>query len=141
MPTVAEWREDPEAAPWRPPPTVARLWSMLPAFLLVLLAGLLYEVVEQSWLMAGGEVVVRQLHRIRGAAIALVAAAVAAWLMVRIGPPVLAAGPLLDESADGSPPSALQQRRHYARWFIMMRGIAVIVAGAAVFAAIAVAEV
>ncbi|HEY0997430.1 MAG TPA: ATP-binding protein, partial [Gemmatimonadaceae bacterium] len=47
----------------------------------------------------------------------------------------------LDESADGSPPSALQQRRHYARWFIMMRGIAVIVAGAAVFAAIAVAEV
>lgn len=142
MPVVAQWRDGAEGAgPWRPPPSVARLWSMLPAFLLLLLALVLYEVLEQTWLMASGELVVRQLHRIRGAAVALVAAAVAAWLMVRIGPPVLAAGPLLDELADGSPPSPLQQRRHYARWFIMMRGIAVVVAGAAVFAAIAVAEV
>ena len=101
----------------------------------------LFEMAERLWLSALGFQELEWLHRLRGAAAAVLAAVVAGLMLLRSGTPLLVAGPLPTESADEDPPDRSTNRLHCARWFILMRWIAVIVGAAAVFIAVAVAHV
>jgi signal transduction histidine kinase len=112
------------------------LRALLAAFAAVVLLFVVYEVVERTWLGAVDRELLHALHRVRGAAAALVAVGVATWLIYREGPPVLAAGMLPGEQARGG----AEKQFHYARWFIVMRWIAVVVATIAVFVTVEVAE-
>jgi signal transduction histidine kinase len=79
------------------------------------------------------------LYRVRGTAAALIAAGVASWFILRNAPPLLA------DSAFSN--GRLHERRddpgwnqlHYARWFIVMRWIALVVASVLIFTAVEVA--
>jgi signal transduction histidine kinase len=108
------------------------------AALLVLFVG--FEVVEHAWLSDTHPELVGPLRRLRGAAAALLAAGVATWLILREGPPVLAAGVLPTDPLDGRAVDEAQKRAHHARWFILMRWVAVAVATVTVFVTVEFAE-
>jgi signal transduction histidine kinase len=108
------------------------LRALLAALAAVLVLFVAYEVLERVWLTEADDGVLHMLHRVRGAAAALVAAGVASWLILREGPPVLTAG-MLPEQAAYSVSDSGQKARHYARWFILMRWIAILVATITVF--------
>jgi signal transduction histidine kinase len=114
------------------------LRPMLVVFALVIALFVAFEVVEWVWLRDVDPQLLRFLHRARGAAAALLAAGLASWVIAREGPPLLAAGPLPDENTATTSPE--QKRLHYARWFILMRWIAIMVATVAVIGAVEVAE-
>jgi signal transduction histidine kinase len=92
-----------------------------------------FEVVERVWLAEVNPELLRTLHRIRSAAAALLAAGVASWLILREGPPILAAGVLPGDVVNGRSIDQVQKQIHYARWLILMRWVAVVVATIAVF--------
>jgi signal transduction histidine kinase len=116
------------------------LRAMLAAFAAVLLLLVVYEVVERTWLSEVDAEVLQMLQRVRGAVAALVAMGVASWIILREGPPILAAGVLPSEQADGRAADAEQKLIHHARWFILMRWIAVVVATVAVFVTVEIAQ-
>jgi signal transduction histidine kinase len=116
------------------------LRALFGAFAAVLLLFVVYELVERLWLADADLRLLHALQRVRGAAAALVAAGVASWLILREGPPVLAAGMLPAEQTSGRTTDPSRKLIHYARWFILMRWIAVVVATVAVFVTVEVAE-
>jgi signal transduction histidine kinase len=124
-------------AAWRPV-----LPALLAAAGLVLLLFLVYELAERLWLASAEPELIRMLHRVRGVAASLLAAGVASWLILKRVPPLLAEAPAAvpDAGAHAAPQHTAAQRLHYARWFIMMRWVAVVVAAVAVFVTIEVAE-
>jgi signal transduction histidine kinase len=115
------------------------LRALLAAFVAVLLLFVAYEVVEKTWLATAEPELLRVLYLMRGATAAVLAAAVASWLILREGRPVLAAGVLPAERMGGGTVDAEQKQRHYARWYILMRWLAIVVATIAVFATVQVA--
>jgi signal transduction histidine kinase len=116
------------------------LRALLAAFAAVLLLLVVYELVERTWLSEVDAEVLQMLQRVRGAVAALVAMGVASWIILREGPPILAAGVLPSEQADGRAADAAQKLIHHARWFILMRWIAVAVATVAVFVTVEIAQ-
>jgi signal transduction histidine kinase len=123
---------------------VAASMSLVRALLIASLAVLLlfgaYEVLLATWLSDADPEVLRVLHSVRGALTALVVAGMAIWLILRDGPPLLAAGPLPEDGAADERLAPEQKRLHYARWFILMRWIAIVVAMLAVVMAVDIAE-
>ncbi len=93
----------------------------------------LYEVGERTWL---GDVDMRLLHALhiaRGIVASVVAAGLVAWLILRASPPLLAARPSEEELVRGVRPTEQERLANYARWLILMRWIAVVVAATLVF--------
>lgn len=120
-------------------PSVSLMRALAAAFAAVMLLFVAYEFIEHVWLGEADPRLVAALHRVRGAAAAMVAAGVASWLILREGPPVLAAG-MLPGDHGGRAVDQMQKQIHYARWFILMRWIAVVVATLAVFITVEVAQ-
>jgi signal transduction histidine kinase len=120
--------------------TGARLLLRFGLLALVALAVLFggYEAVERTWFQDADPEFLFLLHRLRGAAAALIVAGIATLLILRAAPPLLAASAWHASSEGGRDPAAKQV--HYARWFILMRWIALVAAALAVVAAIDVAE-
>jgi signal transduction histidine kinase len=116
------------------------LRALLGAIAAVLLLFVGYELVERLWLADADERLLHALQRGRSALAALVAAGVASWLILREGPPVLAAGMLPGDAAGAHARDPARKQIHYARWFILMRWVAVVVAVVAVFVTVEVAE-
>jgi signal transduction histidine kinase len=120
---------------------VSLLLPMLVVFgvIVALFAG--FELVEHFWLRDGDEALLTVLRRTRGILAAVVTVSVAGWVFTREGPRLLAAGPF---PADAVRPDGRidpeQKRRHYARWFILMRWVAVVVAMLGVFVAVDIAH-
>jgi signal transduction histidine kinase len=135
-------KTQPDASGPAPDASASRplLRALLGAFAAVLVLFVGYELVERLWLVDADARLLHALQRVRGAMAALIAAGVASWLILREGPPVLAAGMLPGDVADARAPDPARKRIHYARWFILMRWIAVIVAAVAVFVTVEVAE-
>jgi signal transduction histidine kinase len=120
--------------------SVSLLRALIGALAAVLLLFVGYEFVEHVWLADADIQLLHALHRVRSAAAALVAAGVASWLILREARPVLAAGMLPGDGAGGRSIDPAHKQIHYARWFILMRWIAVVVAAIAVFVTVEVAE-
>ncbi|HEX6132394.1 MAG TPA: ATP-binding protein [Longimicrobiales bacterium] len=99
-----------------------------------------YELVVQTWLSDAGSDLLLLLHRVRSGIMAVIVAGVAGWLILKEGPRLLTAGPFpLDATAEGRV-DPVQKRLHYARWFILMRWIAIIAATGVVVIAVDIAE-
>jgi signal transduction histidine kinase len=137
-------RSSPPAARRHVPPRERSNTSVLRALLVVFAAVVLlfaaFEVVERLWLSELEPELLRMLHRIRGVVVALITAGAAGWVLVRDGPPLLAAGPFGDDPERRARLDAERKRRHYARWFIVMRWLAIVVATVAVIGAVEVAQ-
>jgi signal transduction histidine kinase len=117
-------------------PRVRLLRPVLVAGGVVLVLFAAYEVIERFWLRDAELGLLHVLHRVRGVAAALLAAAIASWLVLREGSPLLTAGPLAGVGAGGQQADPARKREHYARWFILMRWLAVGVAALAVIATV-----
>ncbi|MEX0653468.1 MAG: ATP-binding protein [Phycisphaeraceae bacterium] len=105
-----------------------RRWAMLIAAVLVAMTFVGYEIVERLWLQGLDVQTLHLLHRIRGVAMSLIAAALVGWLVLRVSPPLLTTSPHTDAWTQDERPTPEQRERNYARWFIIMRWIAVLVA-------------
>ncbi|MFA9478131.1 ATP-binding protein [Phycisphaerales bacterium AB-hyl4] len=89
---------------------------------------IVYEIVERFWLQGFDVGTLHLLHRVRGVTVALIAAALVGWLIVRASPSLLVRPPHAAASTQGERPTRQQRERNFARWFIVMRWIAVLVA-------------
>jgi signal transduction histidine kinase len=113
---------------------VARVLLLACIAVLPLFVG--YELLERTWLSGTDGELLHVLHRVRGAAAALIAAGVASWLFLRGAPPLLPdASPSNERPSEGRVDAA-QKRLHYARWFIVMRWIAVVIASVVVLTSV-----
>jgi signal transduction histidine kinase len=110
------------------------------AFGVVALVFLAYEVVERTWLRGASPELLYALHRIRGLFSALIAAGLASWLLLRSAPPLLTEGPGPAQPIADVRLSPEEKQLNYARWFIRMRWVAVLVSGVLVFAVVEVAK-
>jgi signal transduction histidine kinase len=107
------------------------------AAVLVLFAG--YEAVEHLFLQETDAHVLATLHRVRITAAVLLATGLAGWLILQEARPVLSAGVLPEGPSDHRGPEPSEKQAHYARWFILMRWVAIAVAALAVFVTVEVA--
>jgi signal transduction histidine kinase len=101
------------------------------AAVLLLFAG--YEVVEHLLLAESDDRLLVVLQRVRVSVAALLAGGVASWLILREGLPVLSAGVLPTGPSGSHLLEPGLKQIHYARWFILMRWVAIVVATIAVF--------
>ena len=120
--------------------SMSLLRVLLGASAAVLLLFGVYEVLLATWLSDADAGLRSLFHDVRAGATALIVAGVAGWLILRDGPPLLAAGPLPLDGVTGGRVDPEQKRLHYARWFIIMRWIAIVVAILAVVGAVDIAE-
>jgi signal transduction histidine kinase len=116
------------------PPMGSIARPTLIAFGVVLVLILGYDLVERVWLSDADLGTIYMLHRLRGAAAALIAGALASWLILRRTPPLLAV-PGAPERQDETRTQPEEKRLHFARWFVRMRWIAVVVAAVLIVAA------
>jgi signal transduction histidine kinase len=108
------------------------------AAVLLLFAGL--EIVEHLLLADAEPALHALLQRVRITAAALLAGGVASWLLLREGRPILTAGVLPAGPSAGRRLQPALKELHYARWFILMRWVAIVVAAIAVFVAVEVTQ-
>lgn len=95
---------------------------------IVLVLFAMYEAVERVWLHDVDMETLHILHRIRGLLAALVAASFVGWFIIRKSQPLLTSALAPGEWATGARPRETERTLVYARWFIQMRWIAVVVA-------------
>jgi signal transduction histidine kinase len=107
------------------------------AAVLLLFAG--YEAVEHLFLQEADGRVLETMQRVRITAAVLLAGGLAGWLILRDARPVLSAGVLPDGHAGRLRLDTSEKQVHYARWFILMRWVAIAVAAIAVFVTVEVA--
>lgn len=88
----------------------------------------IYEAVERMWFADLDMETLHMLHRIRGLLAALVAASLVGWFIIRESQPLLTSALSPEEWVTGSRSRESERVRVYARWFIQMRWIAVVVA-------------
>lgn len=119
---------------------VSLLRAMLAMFAIVLALFVGFELAEHLWLGGADDELPARLHRMRGAAAAVITAGIAAWVFAREGPRLLAAGPFPGDVASGRRIDPEQKRRHYALWFILMRWVAIVIAIIGVIVAVDVAH-
>jgi signal transduction histidine kinase len=110
------------------------------AFGVVVLIFLGFEVIERLWLQEVQRETLQMLYRLRGLTASLIAAALAGWLIVRSSPPLLATALSTEAWTRGDRPTDDERLANYAHWFVLMRWVAVAVAGALVFVVVRVAE-
>ncbi|HSJ10102.1 MAG TPA: ATP-binding protein [Longimicrobiales bacterium] len=114
------------------------LRPMLAVFAILILLFAAFEVVENLWLADVDPELLRLLHQARGIAVGAVTAGLGSWVIVREGPQLLAAGPLPGDTTHVADETS--RHLHHARWFILMRWIAVVVATVAVIGSVEVAR-
>lgn len=95
-----------------------------------------YEIAERMWLQNLEVERVLFLHGVRNLLVAIVAATLTAWLILRESPPLLSDADLADPRAAGSPLTEAERVAHFADWFIRMRWLAIIVASLLVLFAV-----
>src|SRR6266496_6194875 len=88
-----------------------------------------YEVVERLWLSHVEMETLHLLHTLRGIFSSLVVAGVVGWMIIRSSPEFLAPAPADEAWTQQLRPTDAERTKTYARWFIAMRWIAVLVAG------------
>ena len=107
--------------------------AMLIALSVVVIFFVLYEIVERTWLSDADTRLLHGLHITRGVLSSVIAALLVGWVIIRRLPPLLETIPSEDERLY-EPDHAHQERvESYARWFIHLRWVAVVVAAASVF--------
>jgi signal transduction histidine kinase len=107
--------------------------SLLTAIACVLLVFIVYEIVERILLQDVGMDQVHADHLLHALFASVSAAALVAWLVLRASPPLFGSVRAAEQQTPGAPLSEMDRDAHYARWFIQMRWLAVIVATALVY--------
>lgn len=129
-----------EPGPGRPP---ARFRPVLKTVLTAITCGSLvfvaYEIVERIALRDVPMERIHLYHLLRGLFASISSAVLVAWLVLRSSPPLFAGEGGREQHAPGTRLSDAERNAHYARWFIRMRWIAVIVATALVYITVGVA--
>ena len=116
-------------APSLPSPRFAQVVRPLLAALgSVLLFLALYEVVERNWLSGLDREILRPLRITRGAIAILVLATGIAWMILRASPKLLVESSINADEFTPARPTATEQNRIFAWWFICMRWIVVMLA-------------
>lgn len=124
-----------------PEPEVSQLGRpLLCALGVVMLIFCLSEVVEWKWLADMDLGQRHLLHAARGIFSSLLVALVVGWMVVKRSPPLLPVSPIAGEWPGPRRLGTGERIRMYARWFIAMRWIAVLVAGGLVFISVVVAR-
>lgn len=99
-----------------------------------------YEAVERVWLADVDMETLHMLHRIRGLLAALIAASLVGWFIIRKSQPLLTTALAPEEWATGARSREGERIMVYARWFIQMRWIAVVVAFTLILVTVRVVE-
>ncbi|MCH7848883.1 MAG: PAS domain-containing protein [Planctomycetes bacterium] len=102
--------------------------ALVLAFSAVVLIFAVYEVVERTWLGDADMQLLHGLHIARGIVASVVAAGLVGWRIVRTSPPLLAETPSEEELVRGTRLTEQERLANHARWLIVMRWIAVVVA-------------
>jgi len=118
-------------------PRIARLIRPL-LYGLVITLGLFgaYEIVERLWLTGVEMHTLHLLHMLRGIFSSLIIAAVVGWMIIRTSPGFLPATPVDEACARQPRLTEAERTKDYARWFIAMRWLAVLLAAILVFASV-----
>lgn len=95
-----------------------------------------YEIVERLWLTHVELQTLHLLHLLRGVLSSLIVAGFVGWMIIRVSPGFLPATPADEAWARQPAPTSADRTKAYARWFIDMRWIAVLLAGILVFISI-----
>ncbi|MBI4659257.1 MAG: PAS domain-containing protein [Verrucomicrobia bacterium] len=107
--------------------------------LIILIYGC-FEIVERTWL-TGLEMSARHmLHMVRGVFSSVVVAFFVGWMIVKNSPGFLEAAPIDEEWLQKPHPTEKERVQIYARWFIAMRWIAVLLSGILVFVSVRLVE-
>jgi C4-dicarboxylate-specific signal transduction histidine kinase len=123
--------------PASPPRETARLGRLMqPLSLAIVVTAVifaLWELAERTWFASLDLRILHRLHIVRGISSSLLVAALVGWMIVSASPRILHIPPAIggrprQPSADGA-----ERIRTYARWFIAMRWIAVLLAAVLVF--------
>jgi signal transduction histidine kinase len=121
---------------WTQSPMRQLRMALLLAVVVVGLIFAMYEVLERSWLHSLDHSTLHLLHRLRGLFAALIAAAFVGWFVTRGVAPFQTEGFSAQQWFEGRRPSKEQGLILFARWFIVMRWVAM--AGALLFLVLAV---
>lgn len=130
-----------EARPARPGPRPVQLIRPLLAALGVLLVlGVVYELVERTWLTHLDMRTTHLLHKAGGVFSSLMVGLVVGWTILKGSPAFLAPAEADEEWLRQPRLTEAERTRLYARWFIAMRWIAVLVAALLVVITVKVVE-
>lgn len=99
-----------------------------------------YDFIERTWLTDLDMETIHALHLTRGLVAALVAMTLVGWFILRWSHPLLERALSSEEWARGVLPGTGRRNTMYARWFILMRWIAVLVATFLIVATVQIAE-
>lgn len=102
--------------------------ALVLAFSAVVLIFAVYEVVERTWLRDLDMHLLHGFHVARGIVSSVIAAGLVGWRIVRTSPPLLAETPTEEELVRGTRTTESERLANHARWLIVMRWIAVVVA-------------
>ncbi len=116
----------------------AKRWLALILPVLIAIAGTamvfgLYDVIERTWLRQMDPHILSAIHLARGLVGSVVAAVIVGWLVMRASPSLLVRAPSEDEWVRGARLDEADRIANYARWFILMRWVTVVVAVVLVF--------
>ncbi len=132
---VEQRRPTPDGVPDRS--LVATLRPVVAALVVALALFGAFALIQRLWLAGLPVDQLERIRRFRDLVAVLVAASLAGWLIMRLSPPLF-----LDDDAPARmpPASARKEERQvrYARWFILMRWVAVVAAAVLVYGAIGV---
>ncbi len=130
-----------ESAPVRQAPRRAPLLRPLLGALGVIVAlGVLYEIVERTWLVHADMEVIHLVHKVGGILSSLLVGLVVGWTILKTSPAFLAPLRVEEEWLRQPRLTEAERTKLYARWFISMRWIAVLVAAVLVVITVKVAE-
>jgi len=127
-------------SPAHPMKSFPLIQAMSIAFAIVVALFILYEVLERMWLTDLDMQTLHVLHRIRGLGAALTALMFVGWFVFQWSDPLLDGVLSSEVWVGGDRPTRVERNTVYARWFIHMRWIAVLVAIILIMAAVHVAE-
>ncbi len=124
--------------PPSPPRPHAVRNTVLTAVASVLFVFIAYEIVERIVLKDIPMDQIHADHLLHALFASISAAALVSWLVLRASPPLFMSAGALESPAQWVPLSELDRDVHYARWFIQMRWLAVIVATALAYITVSV---
>lgn len=100
----------------------------------------LFEFAEQTWLTGLGMEALHGVHMVRDVFSSLVVAMVVSWTIIKASPAFLGASPVEDEWPQQTRLTEVERTKIYARWFIAMRWIAVLLSSLLAFLSVQVVE-
>ena len=110
-------------------PNTGIMRSVLLACGVVILLFVLFEIIEFVWLRELEMDVLHIIYVVRGLFISLVAVMLVGWLVVKASSPLLAT----EEWIGGERPVKKERIKNFTHWFIVMRWVAIFIAGVLVF--------